>query len=535
MLRLIGSHYHFRRAVPVAVQARLGRTEISLSLQTQSKLVARERAAALYARTGALFEKAKTMETDLSREDLIALLTEQGKIIAEQEELLTLADDAFRAEKRALQADHAMTLMNQVQKEGAFISFATDSLKALEARLQSMMQKVFTDSAVSKKEKDMLREQIKSLSTLIVDLGKHRPAGLTEAPAGSPVENERPQARKPTSPPLSVMAEKFVFADKDKSEDTKKATRKTVTLFIEAFGDMPVKQITGTVAGEFFDLLSDLPATHGKGRTGLPIREAVAQARERGQETVSGKTVKNHFSRLSALWMHLVQREMADRNPWAGWDFNITKKIVRRGWTDDELTRLAHTPWNGTSVSRATWAGIISVGMFTGMRLGEICNLRKQDIEIIEGVPCFHVRPHAEDNWSPKTSAGTRIIPIHSHLLTMEGLNLLRETGEHYLFPDLTVSSTGERGDNFARAFSKHKKRIGIPEDVTFHSFRHTVSTRLRNQEAHIRELWIDTVLGHEASHKSQGTINYTSGIDVANLQEVVEALNYPPECIMPF
>jgi integrase len=173
--------------------------------------------------------------------------------------------------------------------------------------------------------------------------------------------------------------------------------------------------------------------------------------------------------------------------------------------------------------------------MFTGMRLGEICNLRKQDIEVIEGVPCFHVRPHPEDNWSPKTLAGTRIIPVHSHLLTTEGLNLLRDTGEHYLFPDLTVSSTGERGDNFARAFSKHKKRIGIAEDVTFHSFRHTVSTRLRNQEAHIRELWIDIVLGHEASHKSQGTMNYTSGIDVANLQQVIEALHYPEECIIPF
>ncbi|MBS0981546.1 hypothetical protein JK174_12490, partial [Acetobacter thailandicus] len=229
MLRLIGSHYHFRRAVPVAVQARLGRTEISL------KLVARERAAALYARTGALFEKAKTMETDLSREDLIALLTEQGKIIREQEELLTLADEAFRAEKRALQADHAMILMNQVQKEGAFISFATESLKALEARLQSMMQKVFTDSAVSKKEKDMLREQIKSLSTLIVDLGKHRPAGLAEAPANSPPEATLPiRATRPASPLLSVMAEKFVFADRDKSEDTKKATRKTVELFTQA-------------------------------------------------------------------------------------------------------------------------------------------------------------------------------------------------------------------------------------------------------------------------------------------------------------
>ncbi|WP_086644895.1 hypothetical protein [Acetobacter sp. DsW_063] len=176
-----------------------------------------------------------------------------------------------------------MTLMDQVQKEGAFISFATDSLKALETRLQSMMQKVFTDSAVSKTEKDMLREQIRSLSTLIVDLSKHRPAGLTKAPAGSPVEGEQPKARKPASPPLSVMAEKFVFADRNKSEDTRRATRKTVALFIEAFGDMPVKQITGTVAGEFFELLSDLPATHGKGRSGLAIRDAVAQARERGQ------------------------------------------------------------------------------------------------------------------------------------------------------------------------------------------------------------------------------------------------------------
>ncbi|MGV4878652.1 DUF6538 domain-containing protein [Acetobacter indonesiensis] len=32
MLRLIGSHYHFRRAVPVILQACLGKTEISLSL-----------------------------------------------------------------------------------------------------------------------------------------------------------------------------------------------------------------------------------------------------------------------------------------------------------------------------------------------------------------------------------------------------------------------------------------------------------------------------------------------------------------------
>lgn len=381
----------------------------------------------------------------------------------------------------------------------------------------------------------MLKAEADRLSCMIVGIQSRQPVHLAQPAPQIPtpsVQEEPKPAPKASSPLLSTMAERFIYSDRTKSADTIKGTQKTIDLFVEAFGDMPVRQITGNMAGEFFDLLSSLPATHGKGKTTLPLRVVIAQAQERGLETVGGKTVKNHFSRLSALWGHLVKRDFVDKNPWSGWDFNVTKKIVRRGWTDGELALLANTHWSGTSVSHRTWAGIITIGMFSGMRLGEICNLRRQDIEVIDGVPCFHVRPHPEDDWSPKTAAGTRIIPVHSSLLQMKDLNLLEENGEKYLFPDLTISTSGERGDNFARSFSKHKKRLGLPDAVTFHSFRHTVSTKLRNQDAHIRELWIDTVLGHEASHKSQGTMNYTSGIEVANLQQVIEALHYPKECI---
>lgn len=59
MLRLIGSHYHFRRAIPQDLKALLRRSEISLSLRTDKKLIARERAADLYARTGDFFHKAR--------------------------------------------------------------------------------------------------------------------------------------------------------------------------------------------------------------------------------------------------------------------------------------------------------------------------------------------------------------------------------------------------------------------------------------------------------------------------------------------
>ncbi|MCX2562998.1 hypothetical protein [Acetobacter thailandicus] len=47
-------------------------------------------------------------------------------------------------------------------------------------------------------------------------------------------------------------------------------------------------------------------------------------------------------------------------------------------------------------------------------------------------------------------------------------------------------------------------------------------------REASFRELWIDRILGHEASHRSQETMNYTSSIDVQNLKSVIEALEFP-------
>lgn len=53
------------------------------------------------------------------------------------------------------------------------------------------------------------------------------------------------------------------------------------------------------------------------------------------------------------------------------------------------------------------------------MRLGEICNLKHQDIEVIEVVPCFHVRPQMPKNpfdygtFAPETQS-----PVNVFLVT---------------------------------------------------------------------------------------------------------------------
>ena len=409
MLRLIGSHYHFRRAIPQDLKALLGRSEISLSLRTDKKLIARERAADLYARTGDFFHKARTLDEQASPTLLQELLTLQTQMIRDQETTLSLAEECHALEQKAEKARHAMGMLAQVQKESAFLQQSRDHLAAIQTRLESLSQRLKTGSAVSAKEKEMLRGEANRLAAMIVDIRCNQTvvqqAGNLPASSLTPLEEvdaeEKPVPVKPSSPRLSVMAEKFIYSDTTKSPDTLKATRKTIDLFIEAFGDKPIRQITGTVAGEFFDLLSSLPATHGKGKTVLPLRMVIAQAQEQGQETVSGKTVKNHFSRLSSLWSHLVQRDLVDKNPWAGWDFNVTKKIVRRGWTDGELALLANTHWSGTAVSHRTWAGIITIAKRVNQRtrcVALVCKLFRGRA-LLSPVNPFFMSDFLEETW----------------------------------------------------------------------------------------------------------------------------------------
>ncbi|GBQ59099.1 phage integrase [Acetobacter indonesiensis NRIC 0313] len=451
MLRLIGSHYHFRRAVPVMLQACLGKTEISISLQTESKFLARQRAAALYARTGEVFHKARTMQGRFSGKELTSLLTFQSPVTLEPE---VMAQEAEAPKRKTV------------------------------------------------KPREKLTRKV--------------------------VRKPRSTKKKPPTLMLSDALEQLVLSNPKASTDTKEATQRTVALYIRAFGDTPVCDIGGSQAGAFRDLLLALPATLGKGKSNLTLQQEAQRAKSDDLPTLSNKSVKNHMLRLSALWNQLVQRELVAKNPWSGWHFESAPKTVRRSWTPQELALLASASWHSSLVSEPTFRLVTLIAAYTGMRLGEICTLRKEDLQTIEDVPCFLVRPHAEDGWSPKTEAGTRVIPLHSKLIEA-GIMALKDNAEgHYLIPGLNGSKQKDRGATLSRAFSQLKTRLGLPAEITFHSFRHTVSTLLRNATTDIREIWIDRLLGHEATHKSQGTTTYLTGITIANLRQTVEAISYP-------
>lgn len=537
MLRLIGSRYHFRRAVPKDIQPLLRRSEISLSLDTSAKLEARRRAAQLYDRTGQFFDKVRAMSESKDRPPT------PDEIITFYESFVRDTESAHAIELRLLELKHERE-MTEVQVRflefnnlvTRFLSIIGPYLAKDTERLETMRKIVKKDLPEARAEAANLAAQVNLLKSIVVEIGTATksepiaPVPLTAEPdPGGPTIPKKKLASSGSRSKLltvSKAAERFIYPDTNRSEDTKRGTRKALNLFIDAFGDMEVERITGETAGEFRDLLFRLPSTHGKERNGRSIRDEVARAETEKLETISAKTVKNHFSRLSALWALLLQRDLVSRNVWAGWDYHVTKKVERRCFSDAELTRLSATPWSSRVPSARTAAAIINIAAYTGMRLGEICNLRCADIEMMEGVACFQVRPHSESGWSPKTQAGTRIVPIHPELIA-KGILSFMKPDQVWLFPDLVVTKTGDRSASFSQAFARLRSRAGLPREVCFHSFRHTVSTKLRNTGHELREIWIDRLLGHEATHRSQGTMNYTSAIDVPKLKRVIEAINY--------
>ena len=373
-----------------------------------------------------------------------------------------------------------------------------------------------------------LRVALRDLQSVNLPSSAHE-TGAMPVSAPMPKPRKKP-AKAPKAAPLMLSGalKRFVLDNPHASADTKKATQRAVELFLQAFGDAPVSIIGGEKAGAFRDLLFSLPASLGKRKSTLTFEEEAQRAREEGLPTLSGKSVKNHMMRLSALWNQLHQRELVTRNPWTGWSFENGQKTVRRSWTAKELALLASASWHSTSVPKQTFRLVALIAAYSGMRRGEICTLRKEDLQTVDGIPCFLIRAHTETGWAPKTEAGTRIVPVHSKLIEAGVLALKDTTDSPYLIPGLETSKQGVRGAALGRAFSLLKTRIGLPAEITFHSFRHTVSTQLRNADANIREVWIDRLLGHEATHKSQGTTTYLTSISTTNLQQTVEAISYP-------
>jgi integrase len=349
------------------------------------------------------------------------------------------------------------------------------------------------------------------------------------------------------SPRLSALIDAFI-EEKSRttpehrgySGQTRAQAKVTFRLWLELIGDRSVGEYLREDAGKFRSSLLRMPAAHGKARK---LRRAakeikIAENSKRDVPRLTMKTVKRHFSTMSQLWTYSKQFGYVQENIFSGFSFPGTRssRKLRDDWSSQQLEILFRSErWSETSDRNSAEWWIPLIALHSGMRLEEICRLRPaDDIQELEGIPCFVIQEQGD--WSPKSDAGVRIVPIHNHLLELGLMALVdarKSEGRKRLFPELRPSGPDRKlGNTFSREFSKYKVGLGISSRrVVFHSFRHTFRTVLESTDA--KSSWIDAVMGHE-SDGGQG-MTYTKRVSVQRLNEVVQAFVSPFDLSAPF
>ena len=188
----------------------------------------------------------------------------------------------------------------------------------------------------------------------------------------------------------------------------------------------------------------------------------------------------------------------------------------------------------GKLLVHCAWYFVPMIGWYTGMRREEICGLKLDDIETVDGFWQFHVRPTEIRRLKTITSA--RVLPFADELLRL-GLpgyvSALREAGETMLFPELVrASGIGTMGDTYYDVvWTKIAKALPfLKAGQATHSFRHTVIDSMKAGliPAEVRA----DFAGHKLSSETEGRY---SGAHLALLRDAAKAIPNVTSHLEPF
>ena len=218
---------------------------------------------------------------------------------------------------------------------------------------------------------------------------------------------------------------------------------------------------------------------------------------------MSNKTINDHISRLQAAMKYCHTNGYIVSDPTLAIS-KLSKKqsIERRQFTQIETQALLECMTQSIS-------DLVKFALYSGCRKDELLHLRWSDLDLAREVIQISSKKGKWGEWRPKTSAGTREIPITGPLKEVINSMLLKRDKEiDWLF--VTKDNT-RRGNNVNRSFRHSVDRMltflhpewseeRITEErkkLVFHSLRHTFATRLANTG--IPPKVLQKVMGHES------------------------------------
>lgn len=204
-------------------------------------------------------------------------------------------------------------------------------------------------------------------------------------------------------------------------------------------------------------------------------------------ENYANKTIMNKVKSINAMFIVAVDNSLLLSSPASRVKTKGrgTPAKIKRAFTTPELEKLFKRPWTKQTKPKDTetyqhW--IPAIGLTTGARLREICQLRLCDFKVEDGYHFIDINEEAEDA-SLKNQSSVRRVPIHPDLIKMgllkyvEAERLRNTESSAMLFSELKPNN---KYNNPAEKASKWWARFSDQMEVTdpdtsFHSFRYNL------------------------------------------------------------
>ena len=321
------------------------------------------------------------------------------------------------------------------------------------------------------------------------------------------------------STPISKGLDLFIGEKEDIRYKTEEEIRNSVKFLTECFGDIPIGDITKEKSNIIKSHIKNFP----KNKTKNPkYRDkdfhSLMKMNIPQQDIIHLTTINKHLGHLSSFMIWCVNNGYCNTNPFTGMKIKQKKspRDERDRFTEQELKEMfskqnyLHYTKVEKDSSYRYWVPLI--GIFSGMRCGEICSLYLDNIREISGNQrskrwCFDIleEPNRPDK-RLKTQSSRRIVPIHDTLLDLgfiDFINLLKkDTKRKRVFEELNYRE-GTYIRSISRFFNnRYLPLLGIKTNKNgFHSFRHSVIDHLK--QLGVEPHFINELVGH-----SQGNID---------------------------
>jgi integrase len=330
-----------------------------------------------------------------------------------------------------------------------------------------------------------------------------------------------------------------------KSEAVYRTTFYTISAILGE--DTALSDVGRDACRDLLTVLKRLPPNAKKRFPTLSPREAAEHAATLGIPAMSMGNVNEYMNKLSTLFNFGLREGWVNRNPARGLKVasSSIKGDRRRPFAPQQLISIFNAPLyrgcrddehgyaiRGDARPRRARFWVPLIGLYSGLRLNEICQMHTADLRQVDQVWCFDVRADPTDNKSLKTSASQRLVPVHP---VLEHIGLLayhrdrQKAGDLRLFPEIETDAFGLHSGRVSRWFTRFLVTCDAAAAKTcFHSFRHSFRDALREAGVE-REIalrlggWTDSGLGANAVGDGYGR-----GFSASRLHTAVSLIEFP-------